>query len=71
MVSPESIGAQVIADAGYRVIGLDGEDPQLLAVVVAPTQLDEYREKFGESMVFAVSGVEEMHDVLARIDSLF
>jgi hypothetical protein len=70
MVSADSIGAQLIADAGYRVIGLDAEDPQLLAVVVAPTQLDEYRQKFGESMVFAASGVEEMHDILARIDSL-
>lgn len=70
MVAPDNIGAQLIADAGYRVIPLDAEDPQLLAVVVAPTQLDEYRQKHGESIVFAVSGVEEMHDILARIDSL-
>lgn len=70
MVADGVVGAELFADAGYRVVRSTTRDPQLLAVIVTPAQVDESRSRYGESIVFVVSSIEEVQDILARVDSL-
>jgi hypothetical protein len=49
------------------------EDCKLLAIVVSPQRAEEYRAAVGDrgrELVYAVTREEDVHDILARIDSL-
>jgi hypothetical protein len=76
-------GARHITDAGFRVVPLSPpelaaaevthEDFKLLAIVVSPARAQEYRTAVGDrgrELVYAVTREEDVHDILARIDSL-
>jgi Tfp pilus assembly protein PilZ len=76
-------GIRHVTDAGYRVIALEPPDEaaataadalvQLVAILLPPDQVGAYRQALGErgeSLVYAVDREDEVHDVLARIDSL-
>jgi hypothetical protein len=76
-------GARHITDAGFRVVPLAApelaaaevthEDFKLLAIVVSPQRAEEYRAAVGDrgrELVYAVTREEDVHDILARIDSL-
>lgn len=79
----EGIGAQLFADAGYRVTPLLSEDQvaaaladesaKIVAVIVTPSLFDRYRSRLGakgQDVVFTATSSEEVNDILARIDSL-
>jgi hypothetical protein len=76
-------GARHITDAGFRVVALAApelaaaevthEDFKLLAIVVPPERAQVYRAAVGDrgrELVYAVTREEDVHDILARIDSL-
>ena len=58
------VGGELFADAGYRVVAIGTDDPQLLAVIVPPSH-----HLRGDN-VHVVESIEDVHDILARIDSL-
>jgi hypothetical protein len=79
----EVAGIDLITDAGYRVIPLASEDEvafaladddaKIIAIVLAPSQVQTYRDRLGEkgkALVFEAAGPDDIADVLARIDSL-
>jgi len=83
MLGEGVIGSQLFADAGYRVIPLESEDEvafamangdaAIVAIVLPPTLVQPYRDRLGErgkSVVFSAVSIEDVHDILARIDSL-
>ena len=83
MLGEGVIGAQLFTDAGYRVVPLEGEDEvafaladgdaAIVAIVLTPTMVAQYRDRLGErgkSVVFSAVSIEDVHDILARIDSL-
>jgi PilZ domain-containing protein len=76
-------GVDLIRDAGYRVVPLESEDEvaialanddaKIIAIIVQASLVTPYRDRLGEkgkSLVFAASSIAEVHDILARIDSL-
>ncbi|HEU4613192.1 MAG TPA: PilZ domain-containing protein [Kofleriaceae bacterium] len=76
-------GINLITDAGYRVLPLESEDEvaialangdaKIVAIIVPPALVTPYRNRLGErgkELVFAASGVGDIVDLLARIDSL-
>lgn len=76
-------GRDLITDAGYRVIPLESEDEvaialanddaKIIAIIVQASLVQPYRDRLGEkgkSLVFPASGVTDVVDILARIDSL-
>lgn len=76
-------GMSQITDAGYRVIALESEDEvaitlanddaKIIAIIVPPSLAAPYRDRLGEkgkSLVFPATSVDEVNDILARIDSL-
>jgi Tfp pilus assembly protein PilZ len=76
-------GVRHVTDAGYRVIALEPPHQaavtagdalvQLVAVLVPADQAASYRQALGargESLVHVVVREDEVHDLLARIDSL-
>ncbi|HEY5947778.1 MAG TPA: PilZ domain-containing protein [Kofleriaceae bacterium] len=76
-------GANLIADAGYRVIPLESEDEvaialanddaKIVGIIVQASLVGPYRDRLGEkgkSLVFPASGADDVVDILARIDSL-
>lgn len=76
-------GVELITDAGYRTIALESEDEvaialanddaKIVAIVVQPALAAAYRDRLGEkgtSLVYSASGVGDIVDILARIDSL-
>lgn len=76
-------GVEMIRDAGYRVIPLESEDEvaialanddaKIIAIIVQPALVTPYRDRLGEkgkSLVFPATSVDDVVDVLARIDSL-
>ncbi len=84
MIDEGMVGRSLFEDAGYQVMALQGEDEvaialaddsaKILAIIVPPARLDGYRDSLGErskSVVFPASTVEEIADIIARIDSLF
>jgi Tfp pilus assembly protein PilZ len=83
MLGDGVIGAQLFEDAGYRVMPLESEDEvafamangddAIVAVVLPPTLVQNYRDRLGErgkEVVFSAVSIEEIHDILARIDAL-
>ncbi len=79
----EVAGKRIVTDAGYRLIELASpekaaasaadEDAKLVAVLVPPAQVDEYKRAVGErgaELVHAVRNEADIPDILARIDSL-
>lgn len=83
MIAEGLIGAELFADAGYRVTPLESEDEvamalvdetaKIVAVVVPPSMFDRYRDRLGmkaKEILFAASSSEEVADILARVDSL-
>jgi hypothetical protein len=83
MLGEGVMGAQLFVDAGYRVLPLESEDEvaialadetaSIVAIVLTPAQFQPYRDRLGDrgkSVVFAISSIEDVHDILARIDSL-
>jgi hypothetical protein len=76
-------GRDLVTDAGYRVIPLESEDEvaialanddaKIVAIIVQASLVQPYRDRLGEkgkSLVFPASGVADVVDILARIDSL-
>ncbi|HEY5925919.1 MAG TPA: PilZ domain-containing protein [Kofleriaceae bacterium] len=76
-------GVDLITDAGYRVIPLESEDEvaialanddaKIVAIIVQASKVTPYRDRLGEkgkSLVFSVSSINDVVDILARIDSL-
>ena len=76
-------GVSLISDAGYRVLPLESEDEvaialangddKIVAIIVPPALVRPYRDRLGEkgkSLVFPATSVDEVTDVLARVDSL-
>jgi hypothetical protein len=76
-------GVDLITDAGYRVIPLESEDEvaialanddaKIVAIIVQASLVTPYRDCLGEkgkSLVFTASSVDDVVDILARIDSL-
>ena len=76
-------GVELIRDAGYRVVPLESEDEvaialanddaKIIAIIVQASLVTPYRDRLGEkgkSLVFSASGIADVHDILARIDSL-
>ena len=76
-------GLELITDAGYRVIPLESvdevaialanDDAKIVAIIVQASLVQPYRDRLGEkgkSLVFPASGVADVVDILARIDSL-
>jgi hypothetical protein len=76
-------GRDLITDAGYRVIPLESEDEvalalanddaKVIAIVLQPSLVTPYRARLGDKgkeLVFPASAVADVHDILARIDSL-
>jgi len=76
-------GRDLVTDAGYRVIPLESEDEvaialanddaKIIAIIVQASLVQPYRDRLGEkgkSLVFPASGVADVVDILARIDSL-
>lgn len=83
MLGEGVIGAQMFVDAGYRILPLESEDEvaialsdetsAIAAIVLPPSLYQPYKDRLGErgkAVVFAVGSIEDVHDVLARIDSL-
>jgi Tfp pilus assembly protein PilZ len=83
MLGEGVIGGQMFEDAGYRVVPLESEDEvafamangdsAIVAIVLTPTLVQNYQDRLGErgkSVVFSAVSVEDVHDILARIDSL-
>ena len=83
MLGEGVIGAQMFEDAGYRVVPLESEDEvafamangdsAIVAIVLPPTLVQTYRDRLGDrgkSVVFSAVSIEDVHDILARIDSL-
>jgi Tfp pilus assembly protein PilZ len=83
MLADGVIGAQLFVDAGYRILPLESEDEvaigladetsAVVAIVLSPSLYQPYKDRLGErgkAVVFAVGSIEDVHDVLARIDSL-
>jgi Tfp pilus assembly protein PilZ len=83
MLGEGVIGAQLFEDAGYRVMPLESEDEvafamandeaAIVAIVLPPTLVQNYRDRLGErgkAVVFSAVSIEEIHDILARIDAL-
>lgn len=83
MLGEGVIGAQLFADAGYRVQPLESEDEvafalangdaAIVAIVLPPTQVQQVRDRLGErgkEVVFSATTIDDIHDILARIDSL-
>lgn len=83
MVAEGLIGAHLFADAGYCVtplesedevaIALADEDAKIVAVIVSPSLFERYRDRLGtkaREVLFAASSIEEVQDILARVDSL-
>jgi hypothetical protein len=73
----------LISDAGYRVMPLESEDEvaialanddaKIAAIIVQASLVGPYRDRLGEkgkSLVFPASGVDDVIDILARVDSL-
>lgn len=76
-------GVRFVVDAGYRTIPLEPPEEaartlgdalvKLVAILLPPEQCDLYRARLGErgkDLVFAVTNEDQLHDILARIDSL-
>jgi hypothetical protein len=76
-------GLDLITDAGYRVIPLESEDEvaialanddaKIAAIIVQASLATPYRNRLGEkgkSLVFPANSVDDIVDILARIDSL-
>lgn len=76
-------GVDLITDAGYRVIPLESEDEvaialanddaKIVAIIVQSSLATPYRDRLGEkgkSLVFPANSVDDIVDILARIDSL-
>jgi hypothetical protein len=74
-------GAELITDAGYRVIPLESEDAislanddaKIIAIIVPTALVAPHRDRLGEkgkSLVFPATSVADVVDILARIDSL-
>jgi hypothetical protein len=76
-------GVGVITDAGYRVIPLESEDEvaialanddaKIVAIIVQASLVTPYRDRLGEKgkeLVFPANSVDDVVDILARIDSL-
>ena len=76
-------GVDRISDAGYRVMPLESEDEvaialanddaKIIAIIVQPALVTPYRDRLGEkgkSLVFPATSVDDVADVLNRIDSL-
>jgi hypothetical protein len=83
MIGGEVPGLELIEAAGYRVLPLESvddvaityaeEDSKLLAIVVPASLVDAYRERMGDrghSIVYPATSVDDIVDILARIDSL-
>lgn len=83
MIAEGMIGANLFVEAGYRVQPLESEDEvafalsdstaAIIAIVLPPSLVTTYRDRLGEAgkaIVFSVSTIEDVHDILARIDSL-
>jgi hypothetical protein len=79
----EVAGKRIVTDAGYRLIELASpeqaaasaadEEARLLAVLVPPEHVDEYRRAIGDrgtDLVHAVRNEADIPDILARLDSL-
>jgi hypothetical protein len=76
-------GVDLITDAGYRVIPLESQDEvaialanddaKIVAIIVQASLVTTYRDSLGEkgkSLVFTANSVDDVVDILARIDSL-
>lgn len=76
-------GIRHVTDAGYRVIPLEppaeaaatADDVlvKLVAILVPSLQVDDYRAHLGDrgdALVYAVTREDDVHDILARVDSL-
>lgn len=83
MIAEDLIGAELFSDAGYRVTPLESEDEvamaladedaKIVAIVVTPSMFDRYRDRLGmkaKEVLFAASSIEQVQDILARVDSL-
>jgi len=83
MVGEGVIGAPLFVDAGYRVLPLESEDEvafalangdaAIVAIVLSPSLVQAYQDRLGErgkTVVFSAVSIEDVHDILARIDSL-
>jgi hypothetical protein len=83
MLADGVVGASLFTDAGYRVQPLASEDEvaisladataAIIAIVLPPSLVTTYRDRLGESgksIVFSATTIEDVHDILARIDSL-
>jgi len=83
MIGNDVIGRQLFADAGYRLLPLESEDEvamalangdaAIIAIVLPPSLVTPYRDRLGErakSLVFSPTSIENVHDILAQIDSL-
>lgn len=83
VMAGEILGVKLIEDAGYRVVPLEAPDDllitlsaadsNLVAIVVPPSLVAAYRDRLGErasGILFPASGVGDIADILARIDSL-
>jgi hypothetical protein len=76
-------GVHLITDAGYRVLPLESEDEvaialanddaKIVAIMVPMSLASPYRDRLGEkgkSLVFPATSIDDIVDILARIDSL-
>jgi Tfp pilus assembly protein PilZ len=76
-------GVDLVKDAGYRVLPLESEDEVAIALandddkivaIIVPSALHApYRDRLGEkgkSLVFPATSIDDIVDVLNRIDSL-
>jgi len=76
-------GVDLVTDAGYRVLPLESEDEvaialandeaKIIAILVPPALVRPYRDRLGDAgkeLVFSAATVDEIHDILARVDSL-
>lgn len=83
MIDDGTVGASLFTDAGYRVEPLASEDEvaislvdataAIIAIVLPPSLVTTYRDRLGESgksIVFSATTIDDVHDILARIDSL-
>jgi hypothetical protein len=83
MIADDMVGRSLVEDAGYRVLPLESRDEiafslvdesaKVVAIIASPGLAQSYRDRLEERskhLVFDATTIEEVSDILARIDSL-